>query len=195
MREGLMDAERTATVDRVVDIGLDLFTARGYAGTALRDVADAVGFSKAALYHHFPTKAALLSEMLAPLVGSIDALLIEPAPPTVDEDRVHLLAGMLDVVFAHRREAAVLFGDRAVWKVEAGRAWTTQQRVLVRRLSGPRARVVTQIRARSALTLVAQPATSMFSVSEQILRRPLLEIAVETCGVLPTGPIRAHDRA
>lgn len=176
-----MPTERTETVARVVDIGLDLVTVRGYGGTALRDVAEAVGFSKAALYHHFPTKAALLAEMLDPLCAAIDEVVEGDARVDLDEDRAQLLAGMLDVVFAHRREAAVLFGDRAVGKLEPGRRWSSQRRALIRRLSGPRARVMTQIRATSALLLVLQPATNLFSVAEDVLRGPILQIAIETC--------------
>lgn len=176
-----MEPERTETVARVVDIGLDLVTVRGYGGTALRDVAEAVGFSKAALYHHFPTKAALLEEMLSPLCSAIDELLEEDVGADLDEDRARLLAGMLDIAFAHRREAAVLFGDRAVGRLEPGRSWAMQRRALIRRLSGPRARVMTQIRATSALLLVLQPATNLFSVAEDVLRSPILQIAIETC--------------
>lgn len=186
-----MEPERTETVARVVDIGLDLLTVRGYGETALRDVAEAVGFSKAALYHHFPTKAALLEEMLLPLRLAIDSLLDEEVREDLDEDRARLLAGMLAVTFEHRREAAVLFGDRAIGKLESGQAWAAQRRALIRRLSGPRARVMTQVRATSSLLLVLQPATNLFSVAEEVLRGPIFQIALETC----TGSMSAERGA
>jgi AcrR family transcriptional regulator len=36
-----------------------LFAARGYRDTSVKDVADEVGMTKGAVYHHFPTKEAL----------------------------------------------------------------------------------------------------------------------------------------
>lgn len=42
-----------------------LFSRSGYGDTSLRDIADAVGVSKSALLHHYPSKEALLSAVLA----------------------------------------------------------------------------------------------------------------------------------
>lgn len=184
-----MESDGTERSARVVNIGLDLVTARGYAGTTLRDVAAAVGFSKAALYHHFPTKKALLDEMLAPLLIGFDALVDAPAAERLEDDRALLLSEMLDLILAHRREAAVLFGDREVRNLEPAKRWSAQQRVLIHRLTGPRAPVMTQIRARCALALVMQPATTLYATSGQLLRAPLLQIAIETCTGTPGSPV------
>lgn len=50
----------TSTRERVLDVALDLFLGRGYERTALREIAERMGFSKAALYYHFASKADLL---------------------------------------------------------------------------------------------------------------------------------------
>jgi hypothetical protein len=39
---------------RILDAARTLFAERGYAGTSMRDLADALGMTKAALYYHFP---------------------------------------------------------------------------------------------------------------------------------------------
>jgi AcrR family transcriptional regulator len=44
----------------LVDAGLRVFAERGLELTSLDDVADAAGFTKGALYRHFPSKAAFL---------------------------------------------------------------------------------------------------------------------------------------
>lgn len=44
-------------------IAFDLFTTQGYAATPLRQIADALGINKASLYHHFPSKAAILRSL------------------------------------------------------------------------------------------------------------------------------------
>ena len=41
------------------------FVERGFAGTSMREIADACGVTKAALYYHFPSKADLLLDTLA----------------------------------------------------------------------------------------------------------------------------------
>lgn len=49
------DAYRAQIADRAVDI----FRRRGYAGIGMREIAKALGMSKSALYHYFPSKEAL----------------------------------------------------------------------------------------------------------------------------------------
>jgi AcrR family transcriptional regulator len=59
--------ERTAerrdingTRERILDIALDLFIEQGYEKTSLRQIAEELGFSKAALYYHFASKDEIL---------------------------------------------------------------------------------------------------------------------------------------
>jgi AcrR family transcriptional regulator len=42
--------------DRIIDHATKLFAARGFDGTSLQDIADAVGMRKPSLLHHFPSK-------------------------------------------------------------------------------------------------------------------------------------------
>jgi len=48
-----------STRERIVDEALTLFSTKGYAGTTVRDIADAVGIRDASLYKHFPSKRAI----------------------------------------------------------------------------------------------------------------------------------------
>ena len=48
----------------VLDRAVILFAERGFAGTSLKDVADAVGLSRPAIYYYFSSKDALLEELL-----------------------------------------------------------------------------------------------------------------------------------
>ncbi|MBM7829442.1 AcrR family transcriptional regulator [Agromyces cerinus] len=50
---------------RIIADATELFARRGYHDTSLREVAEAVGISKSALLHHFPTKDALLVSVIA----------------------------------------------------------------------------------------------------------------------------------
>ncbi len=52
------------TRERILEIALELFTEQGYDKTSLREVAELVGVSKAALYYHFPSKESLLAALV-----------------------------------------------------------------------------------------------------------------------------------
>ncbi len=80
--------ERTAV--RILDAAEDLFASRGFAGTALRDVADAVGLRTPSLYNHFESKDALYEAVLARGIGPVLRALVEAVESrqTHDADRL-----------------------------------------------------------------------------------------------------------
>ncbi|EIV91998.1 TetR/AcrR family transcriptional regulator [Frankia sp. QA3] len=48
------------TREQILDVALELFDAGGYEQTSLREIAERMGFSKAALYYHFASKSDIL---------------------------------------------------------------------------------------------------------------------------------------
>jgi AcrR family transcriptional regulator len=48
----------------VLERAAELFSEQGFAGTSLKDVADAVGLTRSAIYYYFPSKDALLEELV-----------------------------------------------------------------------------------------------------------------------------------
>ena len=60
--------------DRILHVALELFTEQGYDGTSLREIAERLNVTKAALYYHFKSKEALLLSLMEELKESIDAL-------------------------------------------------------------------------------------------------------------------------
>lgn len=65
------------TADRILDAAEALFAARGYAGTSVRDIANAVGLNPASLYNHFANKEALYEAVLERGVRPLVELLEE----------------------------------------------------------------------------------------------------------------------
>ena len=57
------DQVQVSTRERILDIALELFVARGYEKTSLRDIAERLGTTKAALYYHFERKQDILFEL------------------------------------------------------------------------------------------------------------------------------------
>ena len=52
-----------STRERILDIALELFINQGYDKTSLRDIAERLGITKAALYYHFERKQDILLEL------------------------------------------------------------------------------------------------------------------------------------
>jgi AcrR family transcriptional regulator len=50
----------TGTRQRILDVALDLFIEQGFDGTSLRQIAERLGITKAALYYHFESKDDIL---------------------------------------------------------------------------------------------------------------------------------------
>jgi AcrR family transcriptional regulator len=48
------------TRERILDVALELFTEQGFDGTSLREIAERLGVTKAALYYHFASKDDIL---------------------------------------------------------------------------------------------------------------------------------------
>lgn len=56
-----------------------LFSEQGFNGTSMAELASAVGITKSSLYHHFPSKQALLSEIIELTVNRVTPLVQEVA--------------------------------------------------------------------------------------------------------------------
>jgi AcrR family transcriptional regulator len=60
-------SEGRDTRREILDAALDLFAVDGYFGTSMRQIARAVGVRESALYHHFPSKDAILTDLIGEL--------------------------------------------------------------------------------------------------------------------------------
>lgn len=56
--------KQTRTYTKILEAALPLFAAFGYRGVAMRDIANTVGITAAALYNHFPNKETLYLKAL-----------------------------------------------------------------------------------------------------------------------------------
>jgi AcrR family transcriptional regulator len=64
----------TNTRQRIQDVALELFAERGYDKTSLREIADQLGVTKAALYYHFRAKEDILVAIVEDFGRAIDEL-------------------------------------------------------------------------------------------------------------------------
>jgi AcrR family transcriptional regulator len=84
-----MSPRRSDTRQRIIEVALELFADKGYEKTALREIAERLGITKAALYYHFASKEALLAGIMESLVGPFDELVAwsEGQPRTIETRR------------------------------------------------------------------------------------------------------------
>lgn len=53
------------TRQRILEAAREMFVREGYEATTMRAIADRIGYTPTAIYHHFPSKEALLTELCA----------------------------------------------------------------------------------------------------------------------------------
>src|ERR1043165_28118 len=66
---------RGDTRQRIQDVTLELIAEQGYEKTSLREIAERLGVTKAALYYHFKTKEDILVSLFEDLAVSLDEVL------------------------------------------------------------------------------------------------------------------------
>jgi AcrR family transcriptional regulator len=92
-----------------------LFSERGYDSTSLAVIAEAVGMTKAHVYHYFPTKAAILEAAVAPLYAAMGKLLDSASAVRSRPQRLeHLVTGYVDLLLEYRRLNALTANDPAL---------------------------------------------------------------------------------
>mgnify|MGYP000595566864 CR=1 FL=1 len=52
------------TKERILETALELFAQNGYLGTSMNDIAERLGFTKAALYKHYTSKQEILDKIV-----------------------------------------------------------------------------------------------------------------------------------
>ncbi|RBY88769.1 TetR family transcriptional regulator [Blastococcus sp. TF02A-26] len=106
---------RSAGAQRVLDAALELFTAHGFEGTSLQDIADRLGVTKAAVYYHFHTKDELLRALVEPAFAEVSALVAEGEERPASSRRAGVVevGRYVDYLLRHRRFAVWLARDAA----------------------------------------------------------------------------------
>jgi len=94
------------------DVAIELFGKHGYERTSLREIAEGLGMTKAALYYHYPSKQALLLAIIEPLIAEwkTAADKTETLQHTTDNVR-QVLGECLDVLLRHRAIAGMFTRD------------------------------------------------------------------------------------
>src|SRR5512138_2641696 len=108
-------AAHTAAQERIVHAAIDLFAKHGVGGTSLQMIADAVGVTKAAVYHQFRTKDEIILAAADAELARLRAA-VEAAEAEADRSRARdvLVARIVDLAVERRRMESTLIGDPVI---------------------------------------------------------------------------------
>ncbi|MEU4653325.1 TetR/AcrR family transcriptional regulator [Streptomyces sp. NPDC023723] len=110
-------ATPASTRERVVEAAIDLFARQGYGGTSLRHIAEALGITKAAVYHHFHTKddiaRVVVGRALEAQEGMVDRLLVAGTDPAAWQ---RALPRVIDIALGQRQLLYALERDEDTYR-------------------------------------------------------------------------------
>lgn len=98
------------------EVALELFTEQGYEATSLREIAERLGITKAALYYHFESKGDIVQSLFKDHLRQLDELVAwARAEPQEPELRLRVVDRMVDVMTGEGMSAMrfVLANQRA----------------------------------------------------------------------------------
>jgi AcrR family transcriptional regulator len=180
-------APRTDTRSRAQKVALELFAEQGYEKTSLREIAERLGVTKAALYYHFKSKEDIVLSFTDDYFEEIDRLLEwAKEQPQTERTRHEILDRYVGIVLAGSEVFHFLEQNRAaVQGMEAGKERFARFRgrldTLVELLAGPDASLRSRVRATTAvLSMGATCLLYLHQVDDpDKLRAIVLEIATD----------------
>jgi AcrR family transcriptional regulator len=107
--------QRSAAQTRILLTALDLFGDHGVSGTSLQMIADAIGVTKAAVYHQFNTKDEIIVAVTEMQLARLEAALedAEAAEDRLDA-RELLLTRVVEMAVEQRRMVGVMQSDPVI---------------------------------------------------------------------------------
>jgi len=181
---------RRGTRARIQAVAVEMFTEHGYEKTSLREIAEALGVTKAALYYHFKSKEDIVHSLLEDYFGRIDDLVAwggtEPPGPA---RRAEILRRYVAIVqegeaafrMLHQNQAAIqsLSGSK-----NTGQLFRQRLAPLIALLTGPNPALEDRLRAAMALGGISM-GWMVFSEEEpdrSRLSAAVLQVASEIAG-------------
>jgi AcrR family transcriptional regulator len=94
-----MSERPPGTRSRIQEVALELFTEQGYEATSLREIAERLGVTKAALYYHFKTKEDIVASFMEDRFAALEEIVAwGQQQPRTDETRREVLRRYADTL-------------------------------------------------------------------------------------------------
>ncbi len=184
---------RTDTRARIQQVAVELFTENGYDGTSLREIAERLGVTKAALYYHFKSKEDIIGSLVEDYQAQMDALIgWAREHPGNAETRREILDRYMHIVVQRSQVFRMLHQNQAALNTmaEALRTLKNAPLALADQLAGPDASL--RERARAMMALGSISVGWMFLADQVADREELSQIVSGIAGEL-IDPLPAYD--
>jgi AcrR family transcriptional regulator len=176
---------RTDTRARIQQIAVELFSEHGYEGTSLREIAEQLGVTKAALYYHFRSKEDIILSLVEDYQAQMDALISWAREhPRNAATRREILTRYMHIVADRSQVFRMLHQNQAALNTmaEALRTLKNAPLQLADQLAGPDASL--RERARAMMALGSMSVGWMFLCDQAPDRAELIQIVSEIGGEL-----------
>ncbi|MEV0371465.1 TetR/AcrR family transcriptional regulator [Streptomyces sp. NPDC050636] len=176
-------ARRGNTRQRIQDVALELFSEHGYDKTSLREIAEKLDVTKAALYYHFKTKEDIIISLFQDLARPIDELIAwagtQPRTLETKQELIRRYSESLRVgerLFRFMQE-----NQAAVRDLSIGESFKQRMLTLFDLLKEPDAELVDQVRCITALFSMHAGLFAMQNMKgdPEEKRKAILEVATE----------------
>jgi AcrR family transcriptional regulator len=161
---------------RIVAAAVHLFARQGYQRTSIRQIAERLGVSKAAVLYHFPAKDRILAAVAEPLIADLEGALRKAEALGPERAPWAALEGWLDATLRHRRWLRMVMQDLALLAGEPV-AYRRLMRVatrVVELVAGPDPDPARQVRAVQARAMLGDPLVYLPHVPDAELRAEIL---------------------
>ena len=103
------DVEKEAVRERLLKSALDIFNEKGYAATSVREIVEAAGVTKPALYYYFRSKEGIYMELFKEPFKLLEKMLNETVQEALSaQERIHHLFDSIFVLFTENLKTARL---------------------------------------------------------------------------------------
>ncbi|MFF5445278.1 TetR/AcrR family transcriptional regulator [Streptomyces sp. NPDC012888] len=174
---------RGNTRQRIQDVALELFAEQGYEKTSLREIAERLEVTKAALYYHFKTKEEIIISLFQDLTRPIDELIAwaEEQPRTLETKKEILHRYSEALAFAAPLYRFMQENQATMRELSIGETFKQRMFAMVDLLRAADAPMTDQVRCVSALFTMHAGMMFLQHVEgdPEEKRRATLEVAVD----------------
>jgi AcrR family transcriptional regulator len=154
-----MAEDRHGTRARIQAVALDMFGEQGYEKTSLREIAERLGVTKAALYYHFRSKEDIVRSLFEDYTADVDGLIAwARSQPRTTEARRELVERYIGVVVKHTGVFQLLERNQAaIQNLESGATkqfFRERIRALIELTMKPDPSLAERVRASMAFTAI-----------------------------------------
>jgi AcrR family transcriptional regulator len=202
-----MSTRRKDMRDQILQVAFELFTRQGYDKTSLREIAERLEVTKAALYYHFTSKEEILSALVAGIPRMFDELIAwsESLPRSV-ESRKQILRRLaswtsekLNPVQRFVQANSTAIDAANVDGESMHEAFTPGLRRIAQILVEPGAELTDQVRAIIAVNLVMMGARPILpdigqEATPEMVSEAVLDLALELVSNAGSRPESRESR-